>query len=824
MNTASAMPASTEIDSALEQAIADATGRIAPLWPLSRFVAVNPFVGLADRPFAEAAALMGRATGSPLAFPPAFYLERYLNGEILPEDLQEAAIEAGSAATADELAAAVRNSEWPDPAPVLLPLPSTVCDATLGTRWEEFFAGEVAKWCAAYTDEGQSLWQFPWKSDPLYPAWREAASLDRTAEFAGLPGWRRFIAGLDRDPVKAIAGTARQLGIPASHAADCFHRLLMTVRGWAGHFQFKAHEKGLRGESDDQLVHLLAIRLAGEAALLSGLRDSPLDAAWKSARDGITAGIDPAAGRTAARIWQRAHECARQRELFASLAKTAPAAAAGRPDFQAVFCIDVRSEVYRRALESVAPGGETMGFAGFFGFPIEAVPVGESSGTPQCPVLLTPAVRVPAQASPVAKEQRRFRKQASTAWTAFKSSAVSSFVFVETTGLGFAARFARDLSHHSPAGSCGCEGMDTSAIPLDQQAAMAAGALKHLGFAKGTGLARLVLLCGHGSATANNPFGSSLDCGACGGHTGEANARTAAAVLNDPAVRVRLAGDGVHIPADTWFAAGLHNTTTDEVTIFDLDAAPGTHREELASLQAHLTRASVLARGERAASLGENPAAPRLANRIIERSHDWSQVRPEWGLAGNYAFVAAPRHMTRHLRLNGRVFLHDYRYGADADEATLNLLLIAPVVVASWINLQYFASTIDNERFGAGNKVLHNVTGVLGVVEGNGGDLRVGLPLQSVHDGTTWRHEPLRLSVCVAAPCEAIDRILANNPQVAALVANEWIHLFALDDNGETTGKSDGQGNWRTVFLQPAHQDRPSGKTSSDPNGRILSV
>lgn len=804
-----AMPDTTEIDSTVEHAVKDAIGRIAPLWPLSRFVAVNPFVGLADRPFAEAAALMGRATGSPLAFPPAFYLERYAKGEILPEDLRQAALEAGSAATAEELAAAVRQSEWPDPAPVLLPLPSSVCDAILGTRWEEFFAGEVAKWCAAYTDEGQSLWQFPWKNDPFYPAWREAASLDRAAEYAGLPGWRRFISGLDRDPAKAIASALRQLGVPASHAADFFHRLLMTVRGWAGHFQFKAHEKALRGESDDQLVHLLAIRLAGEAALLSGLRDTPLDGAWKSERDGLGARPDSAAGQTAARIWQRAHECARQRELFASLATTASCSTAPCPDFQAVFCIDVRSEVYRRALESVAPGGETMGFAGFFGFPIEAVPVGESSGTPQCPVLLTPAVKVPAHASPASKEQRRFRKQAATAWIAFKSSAVSSFVFVETTGLGFAARFARDLTHHSPTGSCGCEGMDISAIPLDQQAAMAAGALKHLGFANGAGVARLVLLCGHGSATANNPFGSSLDCGACGGHTGETNARTASAVLNDPAVRARLAGDGVLIPADTWFAAALHNTTTDEVTIFDLASAPATHRDELRDLQEHLARASVLAREERAAQLGENPAAPRLANRILGRSRDWSQVRPEWGLAGNYAFVAAPRRMTRHLRLDGRVFLHDYRYGADADEATLNLLLIAPVVVASWINLQYFASTVDNERFGAGNKVLHNVTSVLGVVEGNGGDLRVGLPLQSVHDGTNWRHEPLRLSVCVAAPCEAIDRILAKNPQVADLVANEWIHLFALEDNGEIVGKSDGRGKWRTVFPQPVGQADP---------------
>ena len=45
--------------------------------------------------------------------------------------------------------------------------------------------------------------------------------------------------------------------------------------------------------------------------------------------------------------------------------------------------------------------------------------------------------------------------------------------------------------------------------------------------------ARLVLLAGHGSSTVNNPYATGLDCGACGGHTGEANARVAAGLEDE---------------------------------------------------------------------------------------------------------------------------------------------------------------------------------------------------------------------------------------------------------------------------------------------------
>ncbi len=768
-----------------------AMSRIAPLWPLSRFVAVNPFVGLSGMPFAEAAEVLARNAGTPLALPPSFYRERHLVGRITSEDLRRAISEANADLSPEDLVAALRADEWELP-PASPGLPSARIDAESGTRWGAFVTEEISKWCTAYFDGGQALWGFPWKGQPLFTAWRQAAALDRNPETAGLKGWLNFVGGIGDDPAIEIDRAARQLGLDGEGAVEVFHSLLLGIGGWAGHLQFLAHEKRLQGEADDTLKHLLAIRLVYECALQHAFPSSvtPTQADPEKPR------LKAAAPRF---LWQRAHEIATRRKLFGQLASLGGGKDSGTPDFQAVFCIDVRSEVFRRALEKVAPAGKTIGFAGFFGFPIEAVPAGETSGTPQCPVLLSPAVKVPAHGSPGELGAIARHKRFAGAWKSFKNSAVSSFVFVETLGLGFVGRMIRDLTgrSHSEQG-CGSD-VDVSVLPLETKLTLAAGALRHMGMAKG-GLSRLVLLCGHGSTTENNPYGSSLDCGACGGHTGEANARTAADILNDPAVRKGLFDRGIIIPEETLFLAGLHNTTTDEVTLFGLDSVPASHREAISSLAAHLKTAGGIARKERAPLLGLDPGSADLDGAVESRSRDWAQVRPEWGLAGNHAFIAAPRERTRGLDLNGRVFLHDYRHDLDEGEATLELLLTAPVVVASWINLQYFGSTVDNRLFGAGDKVIHNVAGLLGVHEGNGGDLKNGLPFQSVHDGQEWRHEPLRLAVIVEAPAESIDKVLAKHRHVSDLVAHGWIDLFVMDKDGRINGWSDGRGEWRPVI------------------------
>ena len=191
------------------------------------------------------------------------------------------------------------------------------------------------------------------------------------------------------------------------------------------------------------------------------------------------------------------------------------------------------------------------------------------------------------------------------------------------------------------------------------------------------------------------------------------------------------------------------------------------------------------ARAERASSLGLGALTDQhdqLMQAILERANDWSQVRPEWGLAGNAAFIVAPRRRTRHMDLGGRSFLHDYDWRLDTDLSVLTLIMTAPMVVTNWINMQYYASTVDNRRYGSGNKVLHNVVGGrIGVFEGNGGDLRIGLAIQSLHDGQTLRHPPVRLSVFIEAPRAGIDSIIGAHAVVNDLVSNGWLHLLRIE-------------------------------------------
>ena len=216
---------------------------------------------------------------------------------------------------------------------------------------------------------------------------------------------------------------------------------------------------------------------------------------------------------------------------------------------------------------------------------------------------------------------------------------------------------------------------------------------------------------------------------------------------------------------------------------YDVAAVPSSHFADLTKLRTALTTAGAAALIERAPSLGlKKIPASQLADQVNFRAADISQVRPEWGLANNAALIAAPRSRTSALKLDGRVFLHDYEASNDPENNVLTLILCAPVIVASWINLQYYASRVDQQRYGSGNKVLHNVAGGLGVYEGNGGDLRTGLPLQSIHNGEKFIHEPRRLSVFIEATRANLMAVLNAQPEVKALFNHGWISLFALEN------------------------------------------
>ncbi len=293
---------------------------------------------------------------------------------------------------------------------------------------------------------------------------------------------------------------------------------------------------------------------------------------------------------------------------------------------------------------------------------------------------------------------------------------MSSFAFVEAAGPAYGAKLLRDALGLTQAPAPSPAPRLCTPLTAAQKVQTAAAVLRAMGLTQTD--ARLILLVGHGARVTNNPYESAYHCGACGGQTGEVSARLLAQLLNDPETRAGLPGEGIALPEGALVVAGLHDTVTDTVTLYADTPAPG-HAAELDRARAWLAAAGRAARLERAARL---PGAQ--GGGLMRRATDWAEVRPEWGLAGCAAFIAAPRAVTAGRDLAGRAFLHSYDWRQDAGFATLELILTAPVVVASWISLQYYGSTVAPQAFGGGNKLIHNVVGGIGVVEGNGGLLR----------------------------------------------------------------------------------------------------
>jgi len=816
----------THATSELRQALRRAHARVAPLWPLQSFVAVNPFLGLSNERFGEACQTMKRVADAHMLMPREHYLKLIAEGRICDQDLQEALQDSPELDGGPESLASLKETIETEPtyASEAFVTVSEILDRSLDLDTETLVIGEIAKWCAAFWDEGQAAWRMPWRHLSFYPAWRAATAIDRTPEVMGLVGFREAVASLPAEPTEAIALIVEALGLSPEALDGYLHRASFGIRGWAGYARYLGWVPELDGSEDDTVTEVLAVRLAWDYALHAIHHDDRFRRAWHASTNEMARVADaPEHDRHLAidAVLQEAAEASYRRALIETMQSSSDPATnvATRKAVQAAFCIDVRSEVYRRALESVAPQADTIGFAGFFGFPIEYVPIGQSSGPAQCPVLLTPKFVVRETVAGADDDEtteilglRLLRRRAATAWKSFKSSAVSSFVFVETAGLAFAAKLLSDatgatrtvsdpstdgldpkvVSRLAPAVEPGTLGGRQTGLTKEQQIATAESVLR--GMSLTADFARLVMLAGHGSTTVNNPHASGYDCGACGGNPGDANARVAAAVLNDSDVRLALRERGIDIPEDTWFVGALHDTTTDEVSIFDRGLIPDSHAEDLRQLDTWLAEASSKARYERSALL--NTGEGDVEAKVIARSRDWSQVRPEWGLARNAAFIAAPRARTRGVHLDGRVFLHDYDWRRDQDFGVLELIMTAPMVVASWINLQYYASAVDRDAFSSGNKVLHNVVGTLGVLEGNGGDLRVGLPWQSLHDGHRLVHEPLRLNVFIEAPIEAIDAVLEKHANVRELVDNGWLHLLAIADDGATYKRHATDGTW----------------------------
>ncbi|MGE0312194.1 MAG: YbcC family protein [Lautropia sp.] len=811
-------PPDAGLDDLVDAACTQACRAIAPTWPLDRAIAVNPHwerIGMPVRSVAARMAILGDIR----VFPPRGQLHAaWACGRIGAADLASALAQlpAAEAAGLDATRAVAELARAPS-LPRLPLLIDLLDDDPAGRErlsWRQAITHQVSQVCAAYFDTHQADWQ-PDRGGGLYAFWRDTLTHDHgIGALMGLPDIADRLAALPATREDAERWVLRRLGLPQTCWADYLEAVLLTVNGWASWCAYLAWEARLAGRSDAHLRDLLAIRLAWGAILLECRDDAATREAVAALRRAWARA--PAALRSAEdallvdEVWQLALEAGYQRELARRLgAVAARSAGSDAPvEVQAAFCIDVRSEPLRRAIESASPIVRTVGFAGFFGLPAAYTPLATTARRPQLPGLLAPAVELidriavtgpdfgpqgDALQAPARRARlRRFAR--SDQWAAASRWPGAAFPFVEAVGAGYlgslarwlrpSARARRSVDHAglAPRDRASCRPV-LDGPSLAGKVELAARVLHAMGLTHG--LAPLVVLVGHGSQSANNAQAAALDCGACCGQTGEVNARALARLLNESGVREGLRARGLPIPAQTTFVAALHNTTTDEIDGFDLEFLDADALARWHRLDAVFARASDQVRRLRAASLDLDPDAPRdaLLRRLRRRANDGAQTRPEWGLAGNAAFLIAPRARSRGAALDGRVFLHDYDAANDADGSVLELLMTAPMLVTHWISWQYHASTCDPRHLGSGNKLLHNVVGGrVGVFEGNGGDLRIGLARQSLHDGRRCLHEPLRLTVAIDAPAAMIERVIGSHPVVRRLLDNAWLHLWRFAD------------------------------------------
>ncbi|MEU5697071.1 DUF2309 domain-containing protein [Actinosynnema sp. NPDC020468] len=672
----------------------------------------------------------------------------------------------------------------------------------------------LIRFTAAFLDQGVAYWAMPVREDGLLAAFRALygrAGGPPDPFLRGLPGCLRGQDGWTAE--RTIHWALRELGVAREDWSEVVTATLLSLRGWAGMVRQFEHrpDRAPVEARPARLADYLAVQLTldvfaarhvrataepvadvparpelepvYEAFVLARLMDVPLTdtgqaAAWLAA---CTRCDEVERRRLLHLAYERRH---RVGVLDGLAAHQALSADPGVPRFQAVFCLDEREESLRRHLEECCPSVETFGFAGFFGVAMNYRGVDDVRSRPLCPVVVTPRHAVVEQPLHPGRTRRSARARWTRAVSTGSRTLARGGVFSVALGAaGLASLVGRCLfpraahrwEHRSHA-----EAPPTRLVmefSVAEMADIVSTVLRTTGLSRG--LAPVVLIVGHGSSSLNNPHESAHDCGATGGGRGGPNARAFAAMANDPAVRAELAERGLVIPEGTWFVGGYHNTCDDTMTYYDEDLVPAGHAEPLRRAENALAQACVLAAHERCRRFESAPPDLALADALAHaETHavDLGQPRPEYGHATNAVCVVGRRRRTRGLFLDRRAFLASYDPDCDTDDALLTSLLLAVGPVCAGINLEYYFSFVDPAGYGCGTKLPHNITGLIGVMDGHASDLRTGLPWQMVEI-----HEPVRLLLVVEAAPERLAAILAAHPNLDRLVSGGWIQLVAWD-------------------------------------------
>ena len=789
--------------------------------------------------------------------------------------------------------------------PIFLPRQLTISDwidsLTEGGIVDQI-NNQLIKWVAAFLDEGLAGWKMPAREEGFYQVWRNLAQKDFSGQLLGIKDFSRKVGSLPAAPEAAIRSSLQQLEIPQEQWKDYLSRQLSLLPGWTRYIRWLEEHPAYHAQKKHPIdtTQYLAVRLFYEVELaniksqeewgidgtvsslaaywndrseeyhqqISGPSGDPIKQvkckhAWRlfhlaqflelSPREVhdlsftdtkmLLQWLDHFPTDQHGRVWIEAYEDSFRENLLKNITEHRGTIAEleTRPHAQLVFCIDVRSESFRRHIEAQGPYG-TFGFAGFFGISISHQAFDSDRRADLCPVLLIPnhaVMETPRLGERVALDKyssvTRWGQLAHHIFHDLKHHPIGSMMVIDVFGFFFSLglvgktllqkifrtmtstiqswfthRVPTQISISTPSnpqdlriGEVNAEGIPDGlsvGFSLSERATFIENGLRGMGLTKN--FARLVCLCGHGSETDNNPYYGALDCGACGGAPGDANARVFAAMANEPEVRRILKEKGLPVPDDTWFLPGKHNTTTDRVEFYDLEELPDSHKEDLQALNKDLEEAGANQALERCHRMPSAPAGitpDQAFAHVDERSCDWANPRPEWGLAGNGAFLIGRRKLTRGLDLGGRVFLHSYDPVADPQGAILEKIMTAPLIVGEWINTGYYFSAVDPWAYGSGSKVLHNVVGGVGMMLGTQSDLQMGFPLQTVNNGDTHYHEPMRLLAVIEHTPDVISSIIQKHSILQQLFHNEWINLVALDPNSFEYHRYNPNATWERV-------------------------
>jgi len=800
---------------AIHSAATRACGSIMPAWPLDQAVAVNPHWRRIGMPIRHVAARLA-VLGDFRVFPARDYIrQEWEQGRITHADLEAALkihrVHQTHLITAGQCIAELRQALNIRRVPLLVDLLDDAAQRNRRWPWKEAIVFQISQACATYFDRHQAEWRAS-GSASLYGFWRESMTGDHgLGARLGLPGFMKHMQKLPLRAEDAMRWALDRLSLQPAACADYFEALLLSINGWSAWCAYIGWQKEATGQEDPRLRELLACRLAWEALLACAVAPAErqaiasFGASWQQFNRWVAEAENTLA---VDELWQQALEASFQRGFAHTLRQPVQSEVRQAPEVQTIFCIDTRSELMRRALESIWQGVQTRAYAGSFGLPIHYSPLGTAFRRAQTPGLGHPSLMVQdvmtAAGSVTAGDAggteqaictRQHRLARLDQWLGAVHWPNTTFSFVETAGIGYLGKIARWIrppaafranADHAglPARLLAYSRPKIIGLDAEKQADLAAGILRTMGLVNC--FAPLVVLCGHTAQTANNAHASTLKCGACAGHSGEANVRALALMLNDSQVRASLSRHQIDIPDDTIFMGALHNTTTDEVMGFDLDLLSPVALARWKKMERAFAKAGDRVRRERASALWMDPSlSPEaLLKCFRRRANDGAQTRPEWGLTRNAAFIIGPRERSRNRALS-RAYLHDYDPLSDDDGSVLEQLMMGPMLVTHWLSWQYHASTCDPLHYGAGNKVLHNVVaGHIGVFEGNGGDLRIGLPRQSLHNGQGWYHQPVRLTVVIDAPAASIERAINRNPVLQQLFNNGWMLLWRYEEDG----------------------------------------